>query len=162
MAARLGGRVAAFGDYVRHLAASAGESPDRTSLQRVGQSSIEAGPADFVRDFLSWAAPTSELPLVIDGVRHAAVDEVLRAWASAQNRTYILIILDTDIRTRAARRSGGEEEALRRIDGHPVEREVWATLPELAEIVVDGSGSAAEVIKRIAAVAPDRLNRLLR
>jgi thymidylate kinase len=161
IAARLGGRVAAFGDYVRHLAASAGESPDRTSLQRVGQSSVEAGPADFVRDFLSWAAPTSELPLVIDGVRHAAVDEVLRAWASAQNRTYILIILDTDIRTRAARRSGGEEEALRRIDGHPVEREAWATLPELAEIVVDGSGSAAEVIKRIAAVAPDRLNRLL-
>lgn len=162
IAERLGGGVAAFGDYVRHLAVLAGENPDRTSLQRVGQSKVEAGPSDFVRDFLSWAAPEADVPLVIDGVRHAAIDERLRAWASTQNRGYILVVLDTALRARAERRSGGDEDALRRIDDHPVEREAWATLPALAEVVVDGSGTTAEVIERIAAAAPDRLYRLLR
>lgn len=161
IAERVGGKVVAFGDYVRHLAARAGGSADRASLQRVGQSSVEAGPSDFVLNFLEWAAPQSDEPLIIDGVRHATVDECLRAWASTQNRTYTLIILDTALHARAERRSGGDEEALRRIDDHPVEREAWATLPALAEIIVDGSGSAAEVIKRIAAAAPGHLRPLL-
>ena len=162
IAERVGGRVAAFGDYVRQLAAKAGESPDRASLQRVGQRSVEAGPSEFVLSFLKWAAPQSDEPLIIDGVRHATVDECLRIWANTQNRTYMLIILDTAIQARAERRSGGDAEALRRIDEHPVEREAWVTLPKIAEIVVDGSGNVAEVIERIATAAPDRLYRLLR
>jgi hypothetical protein len=161
IAERLGGRVAAFGDYVRYLAAAAGEGSDRASLQQVGQRKVEAGSTEFVREFLSWAAPVHDMPLVIDGVRHAVVDQLLRTWASELNRDYILVVLQTDLQARAERRSGGDAEALRRMDEHPVEREAWETLPALADIVVDGTGGAEQVIERIAAAAPDLLNGLL-
>jgi hypothetical protein len=102
------------------------------------------------------------VPLVIDGVRHAVVDQLLRAWASACARAYFLVVLDTAIEARVQRQADGDEDVLRRIDAHPVERETWAALPRLAELVVDGSGSVADIIERIAAAAPDPLSRVLR
>ena len=161
IAQRLGCPVAGFGNYVRYLAIEAGEATDRLSLQRLGQAEIEADPTNFVQRFLDWAPLVPSRSLIIDGVRHAAVDEALRTWARSARREYVLVLLDTPVGERAARRHKGDEGAMVRTDGHPVERETKVLLPDLADLVVDGSGTVDEVLSRIADAAPEPLARLL-
>lgn len=148
IADRLGAHVAGFGDFVRHLAAEAGEGTSRADLQRLGQSCVDMNPGEFVHEFLAWAAPPQG-PLVIDGVRHHAVDQVLRAWAASNGRDYALVLIDTAIQDRAARRTGGDLAGIHAIDGHPVEREATHDLPGVADAVVVGSGAVGEVLTRI-------------
>ena len=162
LAAKLDGVVASFGDYVRHIAGEAGEPADRLSLQRVGQELVDADTPGFVRSFLKWASPPPGRSLIIDGVRHAAVDNALRAWAEASNVDYALIVLNASTRERAERRHNGDQDEIRRIDDHPVERESVELLPRHAEVLVNASGSLCEVIARIAAAAPEPIARRLR
>ena len=157
LAQRLGGVVSGFGDYVRHLAAAAGEEPSRPVLQRIGQERVRADPSAFVRDFLAWASPPGDLPLVVDGVRHASIDSELRAWSREQGRDYALVLVDASLRVRAERRHDGDETATRDIDSHPVEAETTTALPNLADVVLDGDGTPEEVLERLVASAPEPL-----
>lgn len=154
LAKRLDAAVASFGDFVRHLAAEAGESSERQNLQRLGQQHVDADPVAFVHAFLEWSSPQFGRPLIIDGVRHVVVDRALRAWAEAAAADYALVFVDTATAERARRRQGGDEDVIRRLDAHPVERENAHGLPEIADIVVDGGGSLESIIARIAASTP--------
>lgn len=154
LANRLGGRVAGFGDFVRRLAQEAGQLTERRDLQRFGQSRVDCDVHGFVRAFVAWAGPPPGVPLIIDGVRHATVDEALRLWANSEDRDYALVLLDAKSSLRAARRTGGNIDGIRAIDAHPVEREVTSDLPQAADAVVDASGDVGEVVARVAAALP--------
>ena len=162
LAATVAGQVVSFGDYIRHLASALGEPTDRSNLQRIGQQRVEAGASEFLNAFLIWASPEPGVPLIIDGVRHIAVHEALRKWAALSDIDYTLIVLDTSAQARADRRHNGDVREIVTVDGHPVENEAIARLPDLADIVIDGSGSIDDVMNRIFAHAPDPLGRLLR
>ena len=153
LAGRLNGNVSSFGDFVRHLATELGEPIDRTTLQRIGQARVDADPNEFVRTFLAWASVDNDRPLIIDGVRHAAVDGALRRWATTNWQVYSLILLDVSVHERAKRRHGGDDSAIMKIDAHPVERETLEILPGLADLIIEGGGSPSEVIARIQAAA---------
>lgn len=153
LADRLGGHVAGFGDFVRHLAAQ--EGTGRPDLQRLGQRRVEMDPAGFVRAFLAWAAPPCG-SLIIEGVRHEAVDRTLRAWASSEGRGYTLVLIDTSAKDRAARRTDGDLDGIRAIDEHPVERETAQNLPWVADAVVNGSGNVGEVLARVIGALGDK------
>lgn len=154
LAERMNGEVASFGDFVRHIATQRGITHDRHSLQALGQSRIDENPAAFVAEFLVWAAPKPGKLLVIDGVRHAAVDDILREWSREVGRSYYLILIDASLAERAKRRHSGNEVEARRVDEHRVERETVCTLPSVADLVVDGDGEPENVLKRILAEAP--------
>ena len=154
LADRLGGHVAGFGDFVRDLAAQQ-EGTGHPNLQRFGQSRVERDPAGFVRAFLAWAAPPWA-PLIIEGVRHEAVDRTLRAWASSEGRPYALVFIDTSVGDRAVRRTGGDLAGIRAIDEHPVERETARDLPRVADALVNGSGSVGEVLARVIGALGDK------
>lgn len=154
LAERMNGEVASFGDFVRHLATRRGIPHDRHSLQALGQSRIDEDPAAFVAEFLVWAAPAPERPLVIDGVRHAVVDGILREWSREVGRSYHLILIDASLAKRAKRRHSGDEDETRRVDEHRVERETASTLPSVADHVVNGDGEPDDVLERILAEAP--------
>jgi hypothetical protein len=131
------------------LASEAGEGTERPDLQRLGQDRIEQDTEEFVRAFLTWAAPPKLRPLVIEGVRHGVVDRALRAWACSENRDYALILIDASDEVRAARRTNGNIAGIRAIDRHLVERETVQGLPRVADAVVNGSGTGGEVIARV-------------
>lgn len=156
LADRLGTQVAGFGDFVRHIASQAGRESGREELQRIGQERVERDPEGFVQSFLSWAAPLPGSPLIVEGVRHEAIDRALRAWALTQDRDYALVLLDTPERHRASRRTGGDLARIRAIDGHPVERETVEALPCVAEVIVDGTRSGGEVLACIVDALGDR------
>jgi cytidylate kinase len=43
LADRLNGETASFGDFVRHLASMQGLSPERRSLQEIGEAAVRGG-----------------------------------------------------------------------------------------------------------------------
>lgn len=145
-----------FGDFVRLLASQAGKGTGRSDLQRLGQERIEQDTPYFVREFLKWAAPPTQRPLIIEGVRHKAVDLALRAWAISEDRDYSLILINTAAEERAVRRTNGNLASMRAIDHHLVERETAETLSRFANAVVDGSGDGAEVLARVVEALGDR------
>jgi cytidylate kinase len=161
LAAKLGGTAAGFGDYVRHLAVAGGATTDRATLQRIGREAVEQDPASFVSGFLDWAKITLDKPVIIEGVRHVAIDAALRAWAQGLGRRYLLILLDVSAEDRAERRCKGDVEALRHIDEHAVERETVEALPSKAELIVDGTGPIDDVLALIARSAPADLRAAL-
>jgi cytidylate kinase len=137
LAEALGGDVAAFGDYVRHLARERGAPPERWMLQEIGEEEVRADAREFVDRFLTWAGPRTNHALVVDGVRHIAVDAVLRAWARRVGRTYIRIHLVASDELRASRRTSGDLIELASIDNHPVECEAANGLLNGADLVID-------------------------
>jgi|HubBroStandDraft_6_1064221.scaffolds.fasta_scaffold153168_3 cytidylate kinase len=146
LAEALGGDVAAFGDYVRHLAQERGASTERRSLQEIGEAEVRAAVREFVDGFLAWAAPRSDRALIVDGVRHVAVDVALRAWARHAGRTYVRMHVAASDELRASRRTSGDVIALASIDSHPVEREAATRLSTGADLVVNDDRDAASVL----------------
>jgi dephospho-CoA kinase len=130
-----------FGDFVRREAEARGVEPTRENLQQLGEQLIdELGAPDLVRRVLSERPPADLL--VIDGVRHLAVDEALRKIASQ----YVLVFVAVDDETRHRRlvEREGQNIDLAALDQHSTEREV-PSLPERAAAVVDGADSATAV-----------------
>jgi cytidylate kinase len=161
LAARLDGAVVSFGDYVRHLATSARENNERSTLQRIGQDLVRNDPEGFVRAFLDWASPHPNRVLIIDGVRHAIIDDILRSTAARRDSDYLLLLLQAPIAIRAIRRCAGNESDLRQLEDHPVEREAATRLPSIADLVVDSSGEPSQIIALIARSAPPEIACML-
>ncbi len=160
LAKRLGGTVASFGDYVRHLAAELGEPPERSVLQRIGQEHVEANADEFLVAFMTWAAPPEDRPLIIDGVRHAAVDASLRKRAADRYDDYFLVVIDTAIHLRAARRHKGDERKLLEVEQHPVEQGAFDKLPAIADFVIDGDAPSEVVVSRLIIAAENKFPQL--
>jgi cytidylate kinase len=146
LATALNGDVAAFGAYVRHLAQERGASTTRRSLQEIGESEVRADTSRFVDGFLAWARPKSDRALIIDGVRHIAVDAALRASARRMGRTYLRMHVTAPDALRATRRTNGDGSTLASIDGHPVEREAAGSLLTNADVVINDKGDATSVL----------------
>jgi cytidylate kinase len=161
LAAAVDGDVAAFGDYVRFLARERGASTARQSLQEIGEAEVRADFRDFVVRFLAWADLRSDRVLIIDGVRHVAVDAALRDWAQHAGRTYVRIHIMASAKLRAIRRTSGDESALASIDGHPVEREAASSLVTDADLVVNDDWDAPSIVAAVLGLAVAARDKLL-
>jgi energy-coupling factor transporter ATP-binding protein EcfA2 len=157
LAELLGGDIAAFGDYVRHLAQERGASIERWTLQEIGEAEVRANVGEFVEGFLAWAGPRPDRALIVDGVRHVAVDTALRAWARHGGRTYIRMHIAASDELRASRRTSGDESALALIDSHPVEQEAATRLLTDADLVVNDDRDAASVLADVLDLAATAL-----
>lgn len=149
LAGRLNGDVASFGNFVRHLAEIQGASPGRRSLQEIGEAAVRAGAKAFVADFIAWADPAPERTLIVDGIRHIAVEDAMRAWAATAGRRYVAVAVTASEALRADRRTMGDQAALRLIDSHPVEQESATALPLQADIVVEENWDGDAVLQSI-------------
>lgn len=141
LARELDGVRLSFGDFVRREAEARDVEPTRENLQRLGEQLIdELGAPEFVRRVLTERPPADLL--VVDGVRHLAVDEALRKLAEQ----YVLVFVAVDDETRRRRlvEREGQEVDLAALDQHSTEREV-SSLRERAAAVVDGTDSATAV-----------------
>jgi len=143
-----GGRHDSFGGFVRERATAEGlDAADRRTLQDLGQSLVEAGPDDFVDQFLTYADYTPGSVLIVDGLRHASVLHALRRSAEKQGDGVRLVYVDVDEQTRLQRLRGRglDDAAIQSVEVHPSERDVLQRLRGEADLVIDGAGSLAEV-----------------
>lgn len=139
---RLGVTPVAFGDAIRERARALGLPADRASWQRVGERWVDEDPRGLSDTVL---APVREQPLVVvDGVRHWTVYDLLRSLAG--DRHVALIYVDADLATRRARleADGVCGAAAEEVLAHSTETEL-PMLRAAADIVADGTGGAGPV-----------------
>jgi|SRR5215470_1786748 len=138
--------VRSFGDMVRQQARRQGKRLDRTALQAVGLSLVQAGWAAFV-DALLVGVPQSVDVLIIEGIRHLdAVDELRRRRLSDQLLT-IYLKVTPHVQEQRLRERG---ESLVSRD-HVVESLV-SKIEASADVTIDSTLSLTEIEARILAL----------
>lgn len=148
LAERLGWKLAGFGDYLRHrLASEGGDATDRQALQDLGQSLVERDSESFCREVIAHSGHTPGENLLVDGIRHAAIyGRIGQLLAPCETRLIHLGVAETTLVDRVRNRDGAVDDLDRAAD-HPVERELGATLPTMADAIVDAERPLVDVIK---------------
>ena len=138
-----------FGDAVRQRARSLGLPDERSFLQQVGEEWVARDPGGLCDTVLASAA--GQALVVVDGVRHRRVHDLLRA--RAEGRRVVLVFVDADVGVRRDRLAsdGISDEAIDRVLGHSTETELpW--LRDSADLVADGTRDTAQVLVALEAL----------
>jgi cytidylate kinase len=146
VAAALGWRRTGFGDYLRgEIVRRGGDPNDRKALQDLGQERVETDAAAFCRDVLAAAGFTPGDDLVIDGIRHSAIFEMLAEVSKpSEARLLFLGAHETTRNVRVQSRSDAQDFA--RASMHPVEIEMQNALPQRADALLDASQPFDQVV----------------
>ena len=146
---QFGGVRVSFGGAIRRRALALGRTAGRTSLQQVGEQWVANDPAGLCDDVM---APVAGRPqVVVDGVRHMHVYNLLKA--RAKNRRVMLVFVDTDpdIRRVRLRADEADDATVNAIMAHSTESEL-PFLRDVADLVIDGAGNAAWALSALAAM----------
>ena len=152
IAERFGGMPVGFGDAIRERTLALGLPSERASWQQVGERWVAEDPEGLCDAVL---APARDQPLVVvDGVRHRHVCDLLRAREGG--RQVVLVYVDADLSIRRARleRDGTRGSAADRILAHSTETEL-PLLRAISDIVADGTGSAERVLEELRELLTD-------
>lgn len=151
-----GSAVVSFGDAVRARAESEGmDTEDRTVLLDLGQRWVSSDPEAFCRAVLQRAAQPHTL-LIIDGIRHTHIAELLRELL--RPRRLILAYLRLPRSTLVARlaESGMSHEHADYLLNDPTEVEIDGSLRTMADIEVDTTKPPADSAAAIRAALGDQ------
>jgi dephospho-CoA kinase len=140
LADHLGWKLASFGAFVRTVAFSRGLSSSRESLQAVGKELEATDAPALCRSVLDAASWQPGQPLVIEGIRHVSVLEILRALVAPQPLVFIYLGADEEQRRSRLRQRGAEEaDRLEAVEAHPTEQDVVTRLPKVADLVLSNT-----------------------
>lgn len=153
LARSMGCHRVSFGEYVRSVARQRGLLESREVLQSVGEALLTSDAEGFCRAVLAQSNWERGLSLVIDGVRHQQVVDVLRRLVAPMRFVLVFVVADDQLRdSRLSTRSVGASISME-IESHSTEREVAGQLQAVADIEVDGALSVEEIILKIRKVA---------
>jgi len=141
VAAALGAPSAGFGDYVRARATEAGlDAGSRRVLQDLGHDLVEADARGFLDAALDWSGHQAGRDLVLDGLRHMAILDALRAREAESLDTLFLLYLDTPVEVRQARIAarGVSLADMQTAEAHPAERDLNEHLRAAADVILPG------------------------
>jgi predicted kinase len=151
---RFGGIRVGFGDAVRQRTRMLGLPDERSFWQQVGEEWVTSDAEGLCDATLAPAA--EETLVVVDGLRHRSVYDLLRARAGG--RRVVLVFVDADVSVRrdrlAADRISVSDAAIGQVLTHSTEAELpW--LRGRADIVTDGTRDASLVLDALAALIAD-------
>lgn len=115
---------------------------DRPTLQAVGQAAVDAGAGAFLADFLRWTGWRGDGLLVLDGLRHTAVRDALRAHAANAGIEVRFVHVESEngARVRRLQARGDDLASIMEQDAHSSERDVRTTLRDEADLRVHRHG----------------------
>ncbi|MAM39585.1 MAG: hypothetical protein CL949_14030 [Erythrobacter sp.] len=146
VAEALGWRRTGFGDYLRsEIIRSGGDPNDRQALQDLGQKRVDADAAAFCRDVLAAAGFTPGDDLVIDGIRHVAIFEIL-AEVSRPSEARLLYLGAREITRNLRIQSRTDAQDFARASAHRVETELQDALPQRADALIDADQQLEQVV----------------
>jgi dephospho-CoA kinase len=150
LARSMGCHRVSFGEYVRGVVCQRGLLESREVLQSVGESLLMKDAEGFCRAVLAQANWECGHSVVIDGVRHRQVVDVLRRLVAPMRFVLVFVVADDQLRdSRLTARGGGASMSIEQIESHSTEREVTGELQALADIQVDASLPIEEIILKI-------------
>ena len=136
-----------FGDEVRAVAESRGQPLIREVLQPIGEELVRNDPRGFCEAVLKRGGYTAGQGLVVEGLRHVEVLTVLRQLLLPYVVTHVHISSPDEIRIeRMENRGRVGDVALAAVDSHSTERQLNKELPDVADVIVDGSLSVTAMV----------------
>jgi cytidylate kinase len=142
VAAELGWPRVSFGDEIRAVARERGRGGGLPELQAIGAELVAQDPNALCRRVLNSSGWERGMPLIVDGVRHVTVLEMLRGIVAPQ--PMYLVLVETPVETRRARLRDRGVVDLDVVMAHSTERDAAIRLPALADLVVSGDRDAHE------------------
>ena len=137
-------KFVSFGDFVRQEAIKRGiVNATRRDLQDLGQDLVTENVGEFCKQVLGTVQFSPGEQIVIDGVRHKEVLEVISKIS--HNQPMKVIYLTASDRTR--RRRTPQHLELASIESHEVESEVERDIKGLADFVIETEGDAGETFQ---------------
>jgi cytidylate kinase len=149
VAERFGGIRVGFGDAVRKRTQTLGLPDERSFWQQVGEDWVSRDPRGLCDAVLASAA--GEALVVVDGLRHRSVHDLLLARAERQRVVLVFVDADVSVRRDRLASDGISGEAMGQVLSHSTEAEL-AWLRDRADIVADGTGDAAQVLLALGAL----------
>jgi len=133
-----------FGDFIRGEAGPRHMKTDRSALQALGATLLEAlGPRDFCERALSSAGVTmSTRPVVWDGVRHVPVLDELRGLYAPAPVTFVVLAPPEQARRQRFSAAASSIEELNAWESHESESQL-AQLIAQADLVCDAPSAEA-------------------
>ena len=133
-----------FGGYVRTVATQRGLEPTRENCQAIGEELIEADIRGFCKNVLAQASWSPGEPLVIDGIRHLEVADILAGVLGPADFVLVYVELPRAEREARLKSRDGESQPLERFEQHSTEAQV-SELRARADLVVDGDRPIEEL-----------------
>lgn len=144
---------AGFSDYLRIVLAKRGDqNPSREALQNLGQIFVTRDPDQFCRDVFAQADFAPGGNLLLDGIRHVDIQQRVVKLAIPSRTCLIHLEAEDEVVTKRARKRGASEMEFRRAEAHVVERDLAASLPQIADAIVDAGQPIATVLAQCLAV----------
>lgn len=145
--------VVGFGDYVRSVAQSEGkDAGSRAVLQEIGERLLAADCNDFCTKVLAQKMWVSGTSVLIEGIRHMQVLEVLRKIVAPIRLVHIHVSVPAEVQAqRLQSRDPGKETDMASIQSHSTEVQVKSVLPSVADLVLSGDQPLAELAEKIIA-----------
>jgi hypothetical protein len=148
-----------FGEYIRAEASRRGLNQSREVLQDIGESLVRDDCEGFCQAVLDQANWKPGQSLIVDGIRHKQVEEILEVLVRPS--ILLIVFLDVGDRLRFTRLPtadlfivNGEEETFKpseieRVEAHSTEAQLKRLLPSTADLVVKGGGSPDTLIAKL-------------
>jgi len=134
-------KFVSFGDFVRQEAIKRGiANATRRDLQDLGQDLVKDDVTEFCKEVLRTVQFSPGEQIVIDGVRHKEVLDVISKIS--HNQPVKVIYLTASDRTR--RRRTPQHLDLASIESHEVESEIETDIKRLADLVIETESDASE------------------
>jgi dephospho-CoA kinase len=141
LVARLGWRRAAFGDFVRSVARARALGDGREVLQQLGEALLKQDAEGFCRSVLADTKWKQGEALVLEGIRHAEVLELIRRIVAPTPVTFIYLSVPDAVRAdRLAGRTSDDAAQLEKLDQHSTEVQV-KSFDQLADLTLDGEAT---------------------
>lgn len=145
----LGWPRTSFGGYVRFVAARRGLEPTREACQRIGEELIREDARKFCEHVLAQISWCRGEPLIIDGIRHLQVADLLADMVHPSRFVLIFADLPRAEREMRLRSRDGGSRPLEELERHSTEAQI-ADLRGRADLVVAGdrplAHAAADVV----------------
>lgn len=157
VAQSLGCPRVSFGNYIRAEATRLGLPDDRRTLQDIGRELVVKDPEGLCRGVLAQAGWIPGGTLIVDGVRHVEIAEVLRRLVSPSVFRLVHVAASASVRSERLVSRGENAVDLQVFDAHSTERDVRDRLRELSDLQVDGEQPlevAIEEVSRWAVALP--------
>lgn len=131
-----------FGDRLREIAKSHNLDPnERSVLQQLGQSKVQADPDGFVAEVLKGVDWTKHPNLILDGLRHAEIRHALLLYLKRHQVGLKVVFVDVDepLRQRQAEERDIPLRLLATYDRDLTEAQVGRVIRAYADVLVPGS-----------------------
>jgi dephospho-CoA kinase len=141
-----------FGSTVKRIAAERSIPIKREALQFLGADLIAKAPEAFCTRVVDEARQAKDTPVVIDGLRHAHIRDLLRGLSAPRKLLCIYVDVADDIRfKRLAERDGLSALEIQTIEGHSTEIEVNKDVRRFADFVVANNNELPQTVHAILA-----------